>query len=378
MTLSATVNPQTSDAVRLVSAVGDLFGGRALGFSMRVANVAARFTAYCKSEPEAIAAAYYAAALHRIGAVRIVVPRDASARVAEILGWDDPPAGAAIVAAAGTFPGLTADAVRWHREAFDGTGFPDQLRWKGIPETAMTVNVARAFIIAREEQGGTGAPQETLFLLSADSGSVFALGTVRRFYAFIAEHAADYEAPYEPDYRFPHVDPRALILSVCREIDARQLHTAGRGDRIERIVRAIVERLDDARIDSAEAAFAGRLTALARTGDDGSTSDVFTLTRLGLAARGARAAMSARILRCAPAYAALAPVVGGIEEWYDGSGLPDGLAGGAIDPVARVLAVAIAAEALTAGEASQRIRAAAGTRLDPDVVSAYLQCGAPT
>jgi response regulator RpfG family c-di-GMP phosphodiesterase len=217
-----------------------------------------------------------------------------------------------------------------------------------------------------------------LFLVSAESGSVFECGTVRRFYAFIAEHVEDYEAPYEPVYSFPHLDPRALIVSICGEIDARQLHTVGRGGRIERIVRAIVERLGDARIDSAEAAFAGRLTALARTGHDGSADDVFTLTRLGLEARGARASMSARILRCAPAYAALAPVVGAIEEWYDGSGLPDGLAGGAIDPIARVLAVAIAADALSAGDASRRIRAAAGTRLDPDVVSAYLQGGAGT
>jgi response regulator RpfG family c-di-GMP phosphodiesterase len=376
MTLLRTPNPKTSDAVRLLSAVGDLFGERTLGFGMRVANVAARFAAYRECEPEAIAAAYYAAALHRIGAIRVVVPRDAPARVVEIAGWDDPPSGAAIIAAARTFPAPTADAVRWHREAFDGTGFPDQLRWNSIPPSAMSVNIARAFVSAREEQGNVDAPHEALFLLAAERGSIFALDLMRRFREFVGAHGATCEAAYQPDWAFGNLDPNAFIVSICTDIDARQPHTVGRGDRIERLVRGIVAELGDPRIDPDRAAFAGRLTALARTGHDGSANDVFTLTRLGLEARSARAATSARILQRAPAYAAYAPAVRAIEEWYDGSGLPDGLAGTDIDPIARVLAVAIAGDALTTGDAARRIAAAAGNRLDPDAVAAYLACGA--
>jgi HD-GYP domain-containing protein (c-di-GMP phosphodiesterase class II) len=82
-------------------------------------------------------------------------------------------------------------------------------------------------------------------------------------------------------------------------------------------------------------------------------------------------------LAASPAFASFAPSIGATEEWYDGSGLPQHRAGDAIDPLARVLAVAIAADALTAGDAPQRIASAAGTRLDPAVVAAYLAADVP-
>ena len=370
-----TTGSETTDAVRLLSAVGDIFGGHRIGFSTRVANVAARFAVYRQASSESIAATFYAAALHRIGAVRVVVPRDAPPRAAEIAGWDDPPAGAAIVALAGVFPPATADAVRWHREAFDGTGFPDQLRWNGIPETAMAINIARAFVEAREALAENGSAADAVFMLVGESGRVFALSAMREFREFLAAEADSYDAPFEPAWPLPDADPRALIARVCAEIDARQARTAGRGDRLERIVRAILTRLDVADIDPDRAAFAGRLTALARTGKDFSADDVFTLSRLGLEARASQACTAAHILSAAPAFESFAAIVGATEEWYDGSGLPAQYANDAIDPIARLLAVAIAAEAVTAGDAPRRIKAAAGTRLDPNMVAAYLAAG---
>jgi ribonuclease P protein subunit RPR2 len=68
-------------------------------------------------------------------------------------------------------------------------------------------------------------------------------------------------------------------------------------------------------------------------------------------------------------------------ERWDGTGYPDGLAGDAIPVAARVFAVADALDALTTdrpyrpassfADARERIRAAAGTHFDPDVVTAY-------
>lgn len=380
MTLFAAIGSQTRDAVRVLSAVGDRFSGRSIGFGMRVANVAGRFAEYCELDPEAAAATFYAGALHGIGAVRVVTPRDASPRATEIAGWDDPPAGAAIVGAAQMFPAATADAIRWHREAFDGTGFPDQLRWNSIPQTAMTINIARAFVAALEAHGERGLPRDAVFELVEQTGGVYSLSGMRDFRAFVEAEADTCTAPYEPRWQLRDVDPHALIARICAEIDARQTRTAGRGDRLERIVRAILARLGDPQFDADAVAFAGRLTALARTGNDGSADDVFTLTRLGLEARAERAIASAHIISTGPAFAPFTPILGAVEEWYDGSGLPGHQAGTAIDPAARVLAVAIAADALgsdalTAADASRRIAAAAGTRLDPAVVGAYLAAG---
>jgi response regulator RpfG family c-di-GMP phosphodiesterase len=378
MTLFATIGSQTRDAVRVLSAVGDRFSGRSAGFGMRVANVAGRFAEYRELDPEAIAATFYAGALHEIGAVRVVIPRDASARAIEIAGWDDPPAGAAIVAAAQMFPAATADAIRWHREAFDGTGFPDQLRWNSIPETAMAINIARAFVAALETHGAIGSPRDALFELVAATGSAYSLSSMREFRTFVEAEADSCTAPYEPRRQLRDTDPRALIARICAEIDARQPRTTGRGDRLERTVRATLVQLGDPKFDADTVAFASRLTALARTGSDGSADDVFTLTRLGLEARAERAIATAQIISTGPAFAQYAPILAAVEEWYDGSGLPGHLAGAAIDPAARILAVAVAADALgadslTSADAPRRITAAAGTRLDPAVVEAYLR-----
>jgi response regulator RpfG family c-di-GMP phosphodiesterase len=372
MTLFATTGSETLGAVRLLSAVGDVFGGHRIGFGMRVANIAARFAVYRELSTESIASTYYAAALHRIGAVRTVVPRDAQPRAVEIARWDDPPAGAAIVAAAGIFPAATADAIRWHREAFDGTGFPDQLRWNGIPEPAMAINIVRAFVEASEAQAQAGSAADALFLLVAEGGRIYTLSAMREFRAFLAAEADSYDALFEPAWTLDAADPRAFIAVVCSEIDGRRLRTIGRGDRLERNVRAILARLDDPQIDPDRAAFAARLTALGRTNADGRADDVFTLSRLGLESRAAEADVSARILATVPAFESFAAAVGSTEEWYDGSGLPHHRANVTIDPIARVLAVAIAADAVTADDAPRRIAAAAGTRLDPAIVAAHL------
>jgi HD-GYP domain-containing protein (c-di-GMP phosphodiesterase class II) len=340
---------------------------------MHVAAVAARFAAFRQRSPQEIAGSFYAAALHRIGAIRVVVPRDASARNAEIMHWDGPAFGAAIVTEMGVFPPGTADAIRWHRESFDGTGYPDRLRWNGIPEAAMEINIVSAFVAALEDQAAQGgSPADAVFTLVDASGTVFKLATMRDFRTFLAAAPDSFDAPYVPEPLPGDVDAPALVAAVCASIDERQPRTNGRGDRLERIVRAIVAQLGQPTPDADRAAFAARLTAVARIGRDGSADDAFGLSRLGLESRAAQAQDAVRILATAPGFAEYAPIVGATEEWYDGSGLPSRAKGEAIDRTARILAVALAAEAVTASDARSRIAAAGGTRLDPQIVAAYL------
>jgi HD-GYP domain-containing protein (c-di-GMP phosphodiesterase class II) len=69
-------------------------------------------------------------------------------------------------------------------------------------------------------------------------------------------------------------------------------------------------------------------------------------------------------------------------ERWDGTGYPDGLAGEAIPPAARILAVADAFDALTSdrvyrgrltdAEALDELEGAAGTQFDPNVVAALV------
>jgi putative nucleotidyltransferase with HDIG domain len=89
------------------------------------------------------------------------------------------------------------------------------------------------------------------------------------------------------------------------------------------------------------------------------------------------AAIVGRIASLAP----VLPIVRSHHERLDGKGYPDGLAGDAIDLLARVVAVADTYDAITtsrpyragldAATAAQEIRADAGTRLCPTVVAAF-------
>jgi two-component system, cell cycle response regulator len=87
------------------------------------------------------------------------------------------------------------------------------------------------------------------------------------------------------------------------------------------------------------------------------------------------------MMREAPALRAAAAVVRASHERWDGAGYPDGLAGAAIPLGARIVAVADAYAAMTAGrpyraartaaEALAELRSAAGTQFDPAVVDAW-------
>jgi len=373
----------TGDAIRLLSAIGDALGGHEAGFAMRVAQTAARFALHRGANAETVAASYYAAALHEIGAVRVVVPENISEREAAIAAWDAPVAGAAISATIGRLPHATGDYIRWHREAFDGTGFPDKLRWNGIPHAAMAINIARAFIATIEAQGEDPSPPEALFAIVGECGRTFAINVVREFREFFAATATGFDEPFEPEWSLDGIDGDAIVVAMCNEIDAREERTLGRGERLDALVRAIAGASPDLRIDTDRAAFAARLTSLGRLRGDRRADDFDPLARLGREARAAASASAAQTLSSAPAYAPYAAIVAQTEEWFDGKGLPTRRKGEAIDPIARVLAVAVAADALQGSmyanaangypEASARIAVAAGTQFDPAVVAAYLK-----
>lgn len=89
------------------------------------------------------------------------------------------------------------------------------------------------------------------------------------------------------------------------------------------------------------------------------------------------------VLKDHPFLRPAAAIVRASLEWFDGSGLPDGLRGNQIPVGARVLQVADTLDALTSvcmslacppEVANAEIVRLAGVRFDPDVVSAWLRC----
>ena len=90
-----------------------------------------------------------------------------------------------------------------------------------------------------------------------------------------------------------------------------------------------------------------------------------------------------RILRSAPALAAVAPIVRSVHEHFDGGGYPDGSAGEAIPLASRIVAVCDAFNAMVSDRpyrtamseegALDELRACAGKQFDPMVVDSFVR-----
>ncbi|WP_243174848.1 HD domain-containing phosphohydrolase [Desulfofundulus sp. TPOSR] len=90
-----------------------------------------------------------------------------------------------------------------------------------------------------------------------------------------------------------------------------------------------------------------------------------------------------RIARCSPELTPVAELILQHHEWWDGRGYPQGLKGEEIHLLSRILAIADAYEAMTAGrpgkkvmpgeEAMTELKQRAGTRFDPHLVEIFLK-----
>jgi putative nucleotidyltransferase with HDIG domain len=93
--------------------------------------------------------------------------------------------------------------------------------------------------------------------------------------------------------------------------------------------------------------------------------------------------IGAEILRDVPSLSAIAPIVAGSHERFDGRGYPDGLMGSAIPLGARIIAVADSYDAMTArrpyadpmsvDDANNELIGCAGSYFDPDVVCVWME-----
>ena len=92
-------------------------------------------------------------------------------------------------------------------------------------------------------------------------------------------------------------------------------------------------------------------------------------------------------MSAAPALGSVASLVRSTHERWDGTGYPDGLAGGATPVEARIVTVCDAYDAMTGGRpykqpmsrelAITELRKHAGTQFDPTVVDAFLRAALP-
>ncbi len=203
-------------ALEVYSAVGDAFAGRRIGFGRRRAALAANFARHRGRDDAAVAASWVAGLLAEIGCAAVA---DAPGETQPVgpsgplpMDPDAPLHGAHFVAALPGLPAGAADLVRWHRERDDGTGFPDRLRWDGIPADAAALGLAHAFLELVEDEAEPRAPQEAVFAITAESGRAYAVELVRAFREFIAAAPDRWDAA--PDVTMPALDHDAASTAL--------------------------------------------------------------------------------------------------------------------------------------------------------------------
>jgi HD domain len=336
----------TDGVFGLLSVVGDGFAGRRLGFGVRRAAVAARFARHRGGDEGSLTANWIAGALAEIGNLDVLIPRDASERVRFLATADAPVHGARFVAALPGMPPGAADMIRWHREHEDGTGYPDRLRWDGIPTDAAGLGIVTAFLEAVEDPGEPREPGEALFTLFADSGRRFRVELVRAFQGFVMSEPT-FDAPL--DAALPTLDEDAILDLLATRIDVRDGRTVRRTERLVAVVVPLATRLrlDGWRAGRLARLFAvGRVTAHAAEGSD----------------HRSEAARAAALAASVPRYAADAPLLAAVAERPGQCG----------NPLASVLALGVAIDAIPLAERAAWVAAEAGRLLDAEVARAYL------
>ncbi|HEY8322517.1 MAG TPA: HD domain-containing phosphohydrolase [Candidatus Baltobacteraceae bacterium] len=374
-----TAASRLADVLDAFGAVGDRAAGNAPGTARRKAAAAASIARATGRGADDANALYFAGLLHAVGAIGNLGLRRGntfSDRTATMARWDFPADGARVCAGIAALPPQVADLVRWQAEAWDGTGFPDQLRWHGIPTDAQLLQLAD--VVARASD-----PDEALVtvanLAGRGIGPDHANAFVRWFHLTGGE-PEPVEMPLDA-LRAEATPPAPLLDLLADRIDA---HNAGEGRRLRvtRLADAVAERIALPVAERDALGLAARTFAAGELGHANAEDERFDpLARLGIAARAENAAAAAALFDGNQTFARAAEILRARAAWYDGTGQP-ALVHDAIPKGAQVLAAAIAYDALESVHRTQirevrtapadRLDTAAGTQFDPAVTRALL------
>lgn len=379
-----------ADAVRLLSLVADSGEGHPPEHCARVASVAVKLAEAGGLCGEDLRATYYAGLLHEVGSLALGATHAGSTSSLErskmVAMWDHPAQGARICAGIAALPAHTADLVRWHHESWDGSGYPDQLRWNAIPRQAQFLRVADAFVSMmaprphREPRPAGEAYAEILEATGRDfsPAAVSVFGT-----CFRTQNAVLVEDLPAPGPALSAYDTDAAhILRMIGELVDNRLQNGGRNARIAELAMRTAGKLA---ISQGERAELKHAVSLVEIGTVSLTLDEYlnfdVVSRLHRAERARTSTLAGNLAGRTPTFASLAPILRAQQEWFDGSGFPDRLAGSAIPIVARILAACAAYDSLerarqlkplNAFDPSNQLEGAAGTQFDPAVISALL------
>ncbi|MEX2502581.1 MAG: HD domain-containing phosphohydrolase [Trueperaceae bacterium] len=173
------------------------------------------------------------------------------------------------------------------------------------------------------------------------------------------------------------------VMALVNAVEAADAYTAGHSSRVGYYARGIARALGVADDDLERVAIAGYLHDVGKIAMTSNVSKPGALTDDEWLEMKRHPIHGERILRDAPALTPILPAVRHHHERWDGGGYPDGLAGEAIDGIARMLAVADSFDAMTTDRpyraalpldhALQEIRDGIGSAYEHAAADAFLQ-----
>ncbi len=174
------------------------------------------------------------------------------------------------------------------------------------------------------------------------------------------------------------------IQALADAVEARDGYTAGHSVNIAGYCLAIGEELGLSSEQLESLRFGALLHDIGKIGiSDAILRKAGVLTEQEYEAMKEHSAIGARIAERIGLLQDVVPLIYHHQEWFDGTGYPDGLAGDEIPLLARILAVADAFGAMTTTrpyrpalsyrQAVQELRAGEGTQFDPLVVDTFLK-----
>lgn len=380
-----------------LASVSDIAEGQRLGHGRRIAWLALELAPLCGIDESEHHAIYYAALLHDVGELWLrseIFHRSGPAPRSEAVELREHPViGASVTASLRVLPPRVGELIRWHHEWWDGTGYPDQLRWGQIPPAAQLLRLADTFVSALADRPSRRAlPVEEAFReVLAGAGREFGPQYPRAFALLFQadEHVAllgsagdDPSAALSDDYPLQEAtieDVQRLMLALADAADARHAVLAGHSRRVADLAAEIAERLGWEAHDIDRARLFGYLHDIGMAAVPSAIiAKADRLTSLERAAMQRHILHGFEILRRIPELEGYADLLRHHHERIDGSGYPDALTDQAIPLLARLIALCDAYDALTTGrpyritmdpaDALARIERDAGYAFDPTMV----------
>jgi len=363
------------DIVKALSLTMDLVEQASHEHAQRVAGIAVNIATRVGLNGQYVRDIYYAGLLHdigQIGTADAILRKKGTLTLREKAAiYGHPHVGYEIVREIPTLDSA-AHLIRWHHERWDGTGYPDGLRWEGVPEGAQVLSAADTMdaLLSPRPWRPALPKDEAIKEMRKFAGIQFHPGHVGILMSLVEEKGVEdigtidgksrallkSETEKDPEfYRLTGARILGIFDLFSRIIDARHKYTRGHSRRVANLAKEIGRELgfEDEMIFKLE--IAGLLHQAGKVAVSSAIVD-----KAGKLTESERQIMqeyplvSERIVASIRSLADLGDVVRHQHERFDGSGYPDGLKGEEIPIFSRILAVAYTFDAMASHRAYRK------------------------